>query len=153
MALTRQQQELIEKIGVFYEREGRQPVCGRILGLLLVSDRPELTFDEVRELLQISKSATSNALNLLLQTGTVEYITYSGDRKRYFRLKKSSLLEGFTEKFNKIIGIKEILKEVLASRSNKTQDFNCGLQEYIDFMEFMEQEIPLLLEKWKVKRS
>ena len=79
------QDELIEKIGVHFEKEGLQPVAARILSLLTVSDKEEQTFDEIRDTLKISKSAASNGINLLLKINSIEYITKLGDRKRYFK--------------------------------------------------------------------
>ena len=82
--LTQEQRELIERMGVFYEQHGIPPMEGRIMSLLIVCDEPELTFDQIRELLGISKSTTSSALNMLLLTQRVIYKTRPGDRKRYF---------------------------------------------------------------------
>ncbi|HCY40313.1 MAG TPA: hypothetical protein DHV48_03015 [Prolixibacteraceae bacterium] len=79
------QKELIEHIGRQNEREGFQPVSARILGLLMVMDKEEYTFDEIVEEMQISKSSASTALKNLEIRGIIEYITYPGDRKRYFR--------------------------------------------------------------------
>jgi len=78
------QKELIEHIGRQNEREGFQPVSARILGLLMVMDKEEYTFDEIVEEMQISKSSASTALKNLEIRGIIEYITYPGDRKRYF---------------------------------------------------------------------
>src|SRR6516162_3776595 len=85
MKLNQNQKNLIEKMGVFLEHSGIPPTEGRILSLLLVADEIEMTFDDIREHLQISKSAASNALNVLLKINKIEYITKTGDRKRYFR--------------------------------------------------------------------
>ena len=49
--LTSEQQELIERMGVFYEQHGLPPMEARISSLLIVCDQPELTFDHIRELL------------------------------------------------------------------------------------------------------
>ena len=38
---------------------------GLLVGLLLVTREPELTFEQIRETLGLSKSSTSSALNLL----------------------------------------------------------------------------------------
>ena len=83
--LTTEQKKLIEKIGVYMEHAGSAPVEGRISALLLVSDEPELSFDDIHETLGISKSAASNTINVLLTTNKIDYITKHGDRKRYFR--------------------------------------------------------------------
>lgn len=80
-----QRRELVERIGVINERFGLQPVAARVNALLLVSEKPRLTFDEIQEELQVSKSSVSNAINLLLSTGQIDYITLPGERKRYFR--------------------------------------------------------------------
>ena len=85
MELSLKQKSLIEKMGVFHEKNGMPPTEARIIALLLVSDRIELSFDEIRDYLQISKSAASNALNNLMNSHKIEYITKYGDRKRYFR--------------------------------------------------------------------
>lgn len=149
MNLTEQKRALIEKIGIFYEKMGHQPVAGRIMGLMFVSERPELTFDEIRETLSISKSATSTALNLLIETGQVEYITFSGDRKRYFKLKTSNWRDAVTKRIQNIINLKSLLNEVLEARSDQSPEFNTCLVEYVDFLDYIQKEIPVLLEKWE----
>ena len=82
--LTREQEELIERFGVIQEQSGFAPASARVNALLTVSDKTSLTFDEIRETLQLSKSATSNAINNLLVLGRIGYKTQLGDRKRYF---------------------------------------------------------------------
>ena len=60
--------KLVEELGVLHEQGGMQAAAARILSLLLVADQIELTFEEIYETLNLSKSATSNALNFLLST-------------------------------------------------------------------------------------
>ena len=73
--LTQEHQDLVERFGVLHDRLGFSPAPGRVVGLLLVSPRPALTFDEIRSALGLSKSSTSAALNLLLGIGSIEYET------------------------------------------------------------------------------
>jgi DNA-binding transcriptional regulator GbsR (MarR family) len=82
---VKKQKELVEYIGRQNERDGFQPVTARILGLLMVMDKEEFTFDEIVEEMKISKSSASTALKNLEIRGIIEYVTYAGDRKRYFR--------------------------------------------------------------------
>jgi len=81
----RKQKELIECIGRHRERDGIQPVAARIMGLLMVMDKEEYTFEEIVTEMQISKGTVSTALKNLELRGCVEYTTYPGDRKRYYR--------------------------------------------------------------------
>ena len=82
--LTDNQKELVESFGVVQEHMGLSPAAARVNALLTISDVIELSFDEIRETLQLSKSATSNAINSLLTMDRIDYKTKPGDRKRYF---------------------------------------------------------------------
>lgn len=153
MELREKQKELIEKLGIVNEKSGMTPVEGRILALLLISDETELTFDEIRELLDISKSATSNSLNILQKTQRIEYITKSGDRKRYFRSKLYSWQKDTETQLLGMSYVNNILKEILSIRTPKTQKFNLELKEIIDYMDFMQNELSQLFKKWQDIKS
>ena len=151
--LTEKQKTLIEKIGISYEAEGIQPVAARILGLLYVSDNPELTFDEITEALQISKSATSNGINLLLQMQRLEYITFPGDRRRYFRLKVSNWREEFKHKIEAMAKFNVLMREVLAVRTQETPEYNASIKELVDFLDYIFKQMPLLLQQWDKEKN
>ena len=153
IALTEKQKTLIEKIGITIEKEGMQPVAARILGLLYVSDKPELTFDEITATLQISKSATSYGINLLLQTERLEYITFSGDRRRYFRLKISNWREEFKHKIETMTSLNVLLREVLEVRTKETPEYNASIQELVGFLDYVFQNLPLLLQQWDKEKN
>lgn len=153
MNLSEKQKEVIEKMGITQEKYGFQPAAARIMGLLYVSDSTELTFEQITETLKISKSATSNAINLLLQTRMIEYTTYLGDRKRYFRLKISNWRENFAKKIEEMTNLNLVLEEVLKVRTKETVAFNNSLEEFIDFLNFMNKQLPTLLQKWEESRK
>lgn len=150
--LTIKQKELIERLGVYMERSGYPPAQGRIIGLLMVSDRTQLTFDEIISTLQLSKSAVSNALNFLLDTGRIEYYTKPGDRKRYFMLKGNHVADEFRKNASRFLEISAFLKEILQSRTKSTTEFNQRLKEAIDFMEFLGEELPAIFKKWEKRK-
>lgn len=151
--LTEEQRELIERMGVFYEQHGIPPMEGRIMSLLIICDEPELTFDQIRELLNISKSATSTALNMLLLTQRVTYRTRPGDRKRYFASNIVQWQDSLSEGFQKMLGVVMILKEALAQRTEKTPAFNSQLADFIAFIEYLNQEFPRLFEEWRKRNE
>jgi DNA-binding transcriptional regulator GbsR (MarR family) len=151
--LSDQQKELIERMGVFYEQHGIAPIEARIMSLLIICDIPELTFDQIRELLGISKSATSNALNVLLMTQRIIYKTRPGDRKRYFASNIVSWQESFSESFKKMLDVVLILKEALAQRTPETPQFNSQLAEFIAFIEYLNEEFPRLFMEWRNKQK
>lgn len=147
--ITDKQRILIEKLGVFYEHEGFHPAGARILALLLIADRNELTFDEIKDALSISKSATSTAINLLINTNRIEYFTNPGERKRYFRATVVNWKKHMKEKLEGIIQMSSLMEEIINQRPSTTPDFNNSMKEIHSFMTFFHKEIPLLIERWK----
>ncbi|WP_234364086.1 GbsR/MarR family transcriptional regulator [Lunatibacter salilacus] len=153
-SLTTKQEELIEKIGVFHEQRGMQPLMGRILGLLMVLEDAEATFDEIVEKLQVSKSAVSNALNFMQVKNFIAYRTKIGDRKRYFYLRMGENWEtDLTHEIMELTKINDFFKEVLELRSNKHPEFNKNLTCISEFLEFFKEQVPVLLEKFKNKKN
>lgn len=151
--LTTKQQQLLEKATVIHERLGYTPAASQILALLLISDKVELTFDQIRTTLNLSKSATSNALNALIQIKRIEYITKMGDRKRYFRSLIISWKAKLREVNDSIFELNSLFKEILSVRSKSTLDFNHSLKEIIDFINYMEVEMPKLFKQWEEKEK
>jgi len=134
----RKQKELIEQIGRENEREGFQPVPARILGLLMVMDKEEYTFEEIVEEMQISKSSASTALKNLEIRGIIEYITYPGDRKRYFRFVSGEIDGLINEMENKLkrnlLVINQIIdlkKDPNSRNSNFLRTISKGMEFFI----------------------
>lgn len=151
--ISKSQIELVEKLGVVYERTGFQPAASRIMALLMISDRTELTFDEIQKTLNISKSSASVAINLLLTLNKIEYITRAGDRKRYFRSKILNWKEDMKQRMERMTEMNTLLKEIHNQRPKSTKEFNNTLGEIIDFMEFFHKEVPVLFKKWEAKNK
>ncbi|MEB2784051.1 GbsR/MarR family transcriptional regulator [Algoriphagus persicinus] len=153
MILTERHKELIERIGVFHEHKGMQPLVGRIIGLLLVHEEGEVSFDEIVENLGVSKSAVSNALTFLQAKGRCVYSTRSGDRKRYFALKVSDWREDFAQELENIAEIQKFIDEVLEVRTDKNPEFNCKMRDFSNFLCFFKKEIPTLFERFKKQQG
>ncbi|MGK7311895.1 MAG: GbsR/MarR family transcriptional regulator [Candidatus Longimicrobiales bacterium M2_2A_002] len=78
-------QDVVERMGLFFERDGLSRIAGRLLGHLLLSETPR-SLDELAEALQVSKSSVSINVRLLERMGTVERVTIPGDRRDYYRI-------------------------------------------------------------------
>jgi DNA-binding transcriptional regulator GbsR (MarR family) len=147
--LTEKQKELIEKAGVIFERDGFSPAAARTLSLLMVSDDTELTFEGIYQTLNMSKSAASNAINLLLVARRIEYITRPGERKRYFRTRLVQMESIYEEVFKDMDNEVAVYKEILAQRPDHTRNFNEGLRDFVSFMELVRESMPAIFQKWK----
>jgi len=85
--LLKQQQALVEELGVYFElSEAMPPLSARIFAYLVLIGDQGASFDEITERLNASKSSVSTNLQLLQNAGSVTYFTKSGDRKRYFKI-------------------------------------------------------------------
>ncbi|MCB9234760.1 MAG: MarR family transcriptional regulator [Bacteroidia bacterium] len=151
--LSEEQKTLVERLGMTYERSGMTQVASRILGLLLVSEDPDLTFDQLQATLGVSKSAISNSLNFLINTNKIEEISRLGERKRYFRSKVLQWKEEIKKSSSQMTQFTDLLKTVLKQRPGNTLEFNQNLAELIDFMEFMREEMPMLFKKWESRKK
>lgn len=115
MTKKKEQEQLIEKIGVgIEERLNLSPLASRIYALLILSSYDGYTFEEIREIIQASKSSTSVNINVLTQLDYITYYTKPGDRKRYFKLAKYASLISLEVYHQAIEKEMELIQEVNA---------------------------------------
>jgi hypothetical protein len=133
---VKQQKELVETIGRFYDKEGLQPVAGRILSLLFVMDKEQFTFDEIVEELIISKGSASNGLRILELQDVIEYITRPGDRKRYFQIKKLDKFSLIDEQMSKIKKMSDFMKMIYDLKTDKKSGNSLFILNLIDILNF-----------------
>ena len=101
-------------------------------------DKEEYTFEEIVEEMQISKSSASTALKNLEIRGIIEYVTYPGDRKRYFRFVSGEIDGLINEMENKlkrnlviINQIIELKKDPNSRNSNFLKNISKGMEFFI----------------------
>jgi hypothetical protein len=140
----------VEEIGVAFDKTHLPPMIGRVLGFLILADPPYQTFYAIQEFLGASKSSISHALNMMMTKGIVEYVTFPGDRKRYFKINVENWLEQAKCKMTDFAEVDRVLMDALKWRDpNKYLEFNEGLAKIFQFHIFMSQEMPKLFEKWE----
>ncbi len=113
------QDQLIDKFGSYFETIGLQPIAGRIIGLLSVSDREELSFDEITSRLQISKGSASVVLRRLVAEGRVAVVTVEGGRRHYYRLNQQNLFEVLDEFERMCDSVRGLLNTTIDLKADK----------------------------------
>ena len=144
--------ELVERIGVFLEKYGYQPIPARIIGLLMVTEKPYLTFDEITENLKVSKSAVSIGLNLLLGTQQIDYITLPGDRKRYFKSRIGEWRQIVTGLIGFANSIRTLLLEIIELQKSSEREDIRSLKEVVTLIDLLEKEVPRIVMDWDSKQ-
>lgn len=143
----------VENLGVTFEKFGRSPMVSRVFAFLLLSSPPHQTFDEITEFLSASKSAVSNALSTLQTEGIVTYITFSGDRKRYFRIDTDNWLTQLMDSAKNLSAFNDLLTDVYDFRKQHTSDgFNKELLKLLDFQVFLSSQIESAIGEWQNNR-
>lgn len=137
---------LIEDIGMILEyRADLAPLAARIYATLLISSNEGLTFDEIIETVQASKSTVSNNLNILLQLNYVEYFTKPGNRKRYFKTSQfyvKNALEQYMALLEKEFNI--INRVDTYNQKNNPEKFNKEKSVRSLFREYLNEECNLI---------
>src|SRR5258707_3209499 len=88
-------QEFVESMGVYFERFALPRIGGRILGLLLIADRP-LSLDDMASTLRVSRASISTNMRLLTASSLAEQVSFPGDRRDYYRFGPETSVRGLT---------------------------------------------------------
>jgi DNA-binding transcriptional regulator GbsR (MarR family) len=88
---------------------------------------------------------------MLMYFGIIDYVRFSGDRKRYFRLNQSTWDSLFSAQIQELSNLRELVREVIELRSEKYPDTNQQISNFYQLLEIYENEFPTILENWKQK--
>ena len=144
----------VEQMGVFFERSGFAPMTGRVFAYLLVCDPPHQDFFAIQEFLKASKSAVSNALTMLTTEGLVEYITFNGDRRRYFRINTNGWLTSLKNKVRRVAVLGDLLNEVIKERCDSNcPAFSLELKKIVFFQHYLSIGIDQLITDWEANQQ
>lgn len=132
------------------EKMGHAPVPGRIVSYLMLSEPPYRDFYQIQAFLKASKSTISTALNQLMQAGVVNYITFSGDRKRYFQIDTQGLKNVMKDQYKQGRLLNDMIGQTLEHRKNSEfPRFSRELKEVIDFSTHIHTGIEKLIADWE----
>ena len=139
----------IEEMGIYFESLGLTRMAGRIQGYLMVTEKNLVSFDELTQVLQASKSSISNNLKALVSTGFLKPLTLPGDRKTYYSLWPDiDWSQYYRQRMSQIEKLKDLFKKGLELRSDKNDKPSGWLNESIEFYEWLLREFPETLQKW-----
>lgn len=153
IALRKEQIELVQELAQVIESLGMQPAMAKILALLTVNDELELTFDQIKETLGLSKSAVSQAITYLHMRKLINYKTKLGDRKRYFYTKIGAWQEHVANQFERTHALVQVYNKLLKNRTKKTKEFNQSLRDLADFITALKISVSSTLAKFQQKKA
>jgi len=149
-----EEKNFAEEVGIVCEQTGMPRMAGRILGWLIIADRPYQSTTELTGALMASKGSISTNTRLLIQLGLIERTSLPGVREDHFRLRNDAwqnlVKRGLEDEVNMLHQLAERGLELLADKSPQRRVW---LEEMHDVYAFLKQEFPTLLKRWEQKRT
>ncbi|SFU60761.1 hypothetical protein SAMN05216480_109138 [Pustulibacterium marinum] len=154
--LIEEKKLLVEEMGVYFETcDTLSPLSSRIFAYLALSLDEGVSFEELQEALEASKSSISTNLQLLQSMRRIGYFTKPGDRKRYFKIDDEQIINRLDDKIETWKHEKKIHQKVLCYKKRIFQDVEIDSENllriqynehYITFVDSMIQNLEKLKE-------
>lgn len=151
-ALPEEKRAYVSEFGLFFEKLGTGKISGYILGYILISDRPEVSFNELVEQLAVSKASVHNNLKMLEQAGFIKALSFKGDRKTYYRIAARDMGEMTVRRMGMTVLFVELMNRGYALKENKQDDAAYFLQDTAGFYLWLSEQMPILLDQWYTKK-
>jgi DNA-binding transcriptional regulator GbsR (MarR family) len=143
------ERQFIEKYSLYFEMTGFMRMGGRILAWLLICDPPHQTMHQLVEALQTSKSSISTATRYLIQAGFIERVSFSGQRRDYYRLHSDYISTSFERFVMRIGEMGRLVEHGMSILKGKPEERRQRLKVLHDYFIFINKEMPKLLKQWK----
>jgi DNA-binding transcriptional regulator GbsR (MarR family) len=147
------EQHFVEEVGLLFEMVGLPRMAGRVLGWLLISSPGHQSPTELAEVLQASKGSISTMTRLLVQFGLIERISLPGQQRDYFRIRPNAWSELTKRRMAQIAAFRQLAQRGLELLKNRDPQSLQRLEEMRDMHAFLEEELPLMLERWEQQRT
>jgi len=144
-----EKKRFVEDFGAIIERQGMPRMAGRIMGWLLISDKPYQTANDLMEALRASKASISTSTQLLIRLGFIERTSLLGERRDYFRIKPGALPQHTKATFAEITTFRELIERGLSLIEGEDNTNRQWLEEALSIYLFFEREWPVLMERWE----
>lgn len=139
---------VVEKFAALFETYGFPRMSGRILTQLMVSEGLGLTATELAEALQVSAAAVSTSTTYLVQVGLVEKVRLPGERRDRYHLPDDAWYLATASKDTLYGRIAEMAAEAVSAVGGPRTVAGERFDQMRDFFEFLEHEVPVLVETW-----
>lgn len=147
----RSEREYVEQIALFFEGQGLPRMTGRVLGWLLVCEPAVQSSQDIAAALGASKGSISTSTRMLVAAGLVVKVGVPGERGSFFTIHADSWSRLLQAKIAGITAFRRLADqgiELLGHDADRAE----RLRQIRDFYAFMEEEFPVLFERWEQRR-
>ena len=144
-----ERREYVEEFGLLFGQFGLSKMLGRVLGVLMISDPPERSAEELADALEASRGSISQTTRSLIQMGLVQRWSKPGERRDYFRIKPGAWHEIMRREMDALGGFRKTAERGLELLDSNDPDARRSLEEMRDFYTYWEREMPAVLQRWE----
>lgn len=148
--LNAEQRQFIERVGLYFAQYHLSRIGGRLLGLLLLSERP-LGLGEMADTLGVSRASVSTTIRTTADFGLTELVSLPGDRRDYYRVGPEAWTQGLEARIAGTRQLRRIAEQGLMA-TTPTGATTAHLRELLDFCDFTIAEQIASLERWRARR-
>jgi DNA-binding transcriptional regulator GbsR (MarR family) len=151
--VTPAESEFVEEMGQVLASYGMTPMAGRMWGWLLICDPPEQTAADIAEALDASRGAISGTARILAGAGFIRRTTHRGDRREWFNAQPEAL-ESFLRNAGQVYAqLRRLAERGLEAIADRPPTSRARLEEMRDFLGFIEQELPAIVDRFLAERA
>jgi len=147
MKLTAKTSDFVEKMGLMFEHAGSTRTHGRLMALLLVSDKP-LSLNEMADLLRVSKASLSTNARAAVQIGMARRVSLPGDRRDYYEMTPGSFENMVAHRVQALDAFIHLTDEGLGAIEAGNSTARARLDKMKDFYQFFLGELEGSLRRW-----
>lgn len=147
--VTPQVETLMQEFALRMEAFGMPPLAGRVLAVMLLTDPPEKSTQDLIALTGGSKGAISLTLRILERFGQLEKCPAPDRRGHAWRLRPHFMIDMFQSKMNAIRGIRDFWEAHMPEVEGLSEDVRRNVGEMARFHQFFCEEVVQAFERWK----
>ncbi len=142
----------VERFASVLAESGFPRMPARVFAALLASESGRLTAAELTATLQVSPAAISGAMRYLVQINLASRETAPGSRREHYRVHSEVWYEAIARKDQVLGRVETSLRDGVEILGRGTAA-GARIAETLAFFEFMQQELPAMLEKWRARKA
>lgn len=151
LTLSPEVQRFIDGIGGYFTQYGLPRVAGRIMGLVMVADRP-LTLDDMASALGVSRASISTNIRIIEAVGFVEQVNVPKDRRDYYQFSGNPWEGRLRAGIAQLHAIEPIARRGLAALQEEDELARSHIEDLLDFCEFLAEEERGTIQRWREYR-
>jgi len=148
----KEQHAFIDEMASTMERVfGLPRMGGRLWAVLLITDREQLSAEELMEAVHASRGSVSTMIRTLESIGLVNRVSQSGDRRHYYKAAEpDALMRAELASMKLFIELMNAGKRVIGPEDRRATQ---RLEDIVDLMQFFVKEYDALLERWHKRKT